>query len=94
MIPVFPRTDTVAYQKCQEIGPDYVYGCQSKRIVEAGAYGHLQDFHFTGVHPPDVSVKDQVVHPHPVSPVLLYRFGHDDPVQDAVHLRVVRVRFH
>lgn len=44
------------------------------------------------VQPPDVGVEDQVVDSLPVRRVLRDRARHDDPVLDAVHLRVVRVR--
>lgn len=55
--------------------------------------GYIQDFHGESVHPPDVGVEDEVVHALPAAAVLVYRLGHDDAVQNAVHIRVVRVRF-
>jgi len=55
---------------------------------------YSQDFHLESVHPPNVSVEDEVVHPFPILPMLLYRFGHDDTVLNAVHRWVVRIRFH
>ena len=50
---------------------------------------YSQNFHLESVHPPNVSVEDEVVHLLPVLPVLLYRFGHDDAVLNAVHCWIV-----
>lgn len=51
----------------------------------------LQDFHLESVHPPNVGIEDKVVHVFPVLAMLIDGLGHDDPIQDAVHVGIVRV---
>ena len=62
--------------------------------VTATHLRYSQDFHLESVHPPNVSVEDEVVHPLPILPMLLYRFGHDDTILNAVHRWIIRIRFH
>lgn len=54
----------------------------------------LQDFHGESVHPPNVSVENKVIHALPIFAVLFDWSRHDDAVQNAVHVWIIRVWFH
>lgn len=52
---------------------------------------YLQNFHIESVHPPNISIEDEVVHILPVLAMLLDWFRHDDPVQYAVHIGIIGI---
>lgn len=56
-----------------------------------GELFYLQNFHRESVHPPNICVEDEIVNILPVVAMLVDRFRHDDSVQDAMHIWIIRV---
>lgn len=52
-------------------------------------YNYSQSFHLWCVHPPNVSIEDQVVHPFPVRCMLRDRCWLDHAVTDAMNVWVI-----
>lgn len=52
---------------------------------------YLQNFHGESIHPPNVSIKDEIVNIFPILSMLIDGLRHDYTVQNAMHFWIIRI---